>query len=54
MMNEKDGWFWRAPGLKNMWSSGYGSLALGSGSNGDLMALEVEGIQHSRQIFTAG
>jgi hypothetical protein len=40
-MDKEEGWFQRALGLKNMYCSGYTSLALGGQSNGNLIALEV-------------
>ena len=52
-MDEEEGWFQRAPGLKNMYSSGYGSLASGGGSNGDFMALEVEAFNTHAEFTTA-
>ena len=50
-MDEEEGWFQRAPGLKNMYNSGYGSLASGGRSNGDLTALEVEGAFNTHTEF---
>jgi hypothetical protein len=51
--DEEKGWFQRAPGLKNIWSSGLGSSATPGGSNGDGTVLEI-GLFNTHAEFTLG